>query len=156
MENIAIERRRCMAVRIKNVLLTGGSGLVGRTLAPLLRATYRVTHFGVVPPGDGLPFIEGDVRDAQMKVQGTSADRPPWGPHRGAQSLGLRAVGAPAAGRILSAPCVSSGRSTCIRSIAHRALAAAGQICGGMAVTICECGLCWRSVLQGVLSNGGR
>jgi len=45
------------------VLLTGGSGLVGRTLAPLLSAQWEVTHFDAVDPGDGLPFIEGDLRD---------------------------------------------------------------------------------------------
>jgi nucleoside-diphosphate-sugar epimerase len=42
--------------------LTGGTGLVGRTLAPLLRERYEVTHFDVSDPGDGLPAILGDLR----------------------------------------------------------------------------------------------
>ena len=50
---------------IKNVLLTGGCGLVGRTLAPILREAYRVTHLEMVDPGDGLPFIKGDLRSSQ-------------------------------------------------------------------------------------------
>ena len=49
---------------IKRVLLTGGNGLVGRALAPLLREKYDVTHFEIKAPGDGLPCIEGDLRDA--------------------------------------------------------------------------------------------
>ena len=45
------------------VLLTGGTGLLGRALAPLLRERYEVTHFDVSDPGDGLPFILGDLRN---------------------------------------------------------------------------------------------
>ncbi|MBN2451870.1 MAG: NAD(P)-dependent oxidoreductase [Lentisphaeria bacterium] len=45
------------------VLLTGGCGLVGRALAPLLRQRYEVTHYEVRDPGDGLPFMAGDLRD---------------------------------------------------------------------------------------------
>ena len=48
----------------KRLLLTGGSGLLGRTLAPRLTGRYEVTHFDVSDPGDGLPFTEGDLRDA--------------------------------------------------------------------------------------------
>lgn len=48
-------------MNIENVLLTGGCGLVGRTLAPMLRERYRVTHFEMKDPGDGLPFIGGDL-----------------------------------------------------------------------------------------------
>jgi len=48
---------------MENVLLTGGCGLLGRTLAPLLAAKYSVTHFEVSDPGDGLPWIQGDLRD---------------------------------------------------------------------------------------------
>ena len=49
---------------IHRVLLTGGSGLVGRTLAARLAGKYEVVHFDVSDPGDGLPFIGGDLRDA--------------------------------------------------------------------------------------------
>lgn len=48
------------------VLLTGGSGLVGRTLAPMLSGRFDVTHFDVGDPGDGLPLIRGDLRDARQ------------------------------------------------------------------------------------------
>ncbi|MCD6361413.1 MAG: NAD(P)-dependent oxidoreductase [Armatimonadetes bacterium] len=48
------------------VLLTGGGGLVGRRLAPLLRERHEVTHFDVRDPGDGLPCVEGDLRDAEL------------------------------------------------------------------------------------------
>ncbi len=48
-------------MQIKNVLLTGGCGLVGRTLVPMLKGKYQVTHFEVKDPGDGLPFIKGDL-----------------------------------------------------------------------------------------------
>ncbi len=54
-----------MTASIENVLLTGGSGLVGKTLAPLLTSNYQVTHFDVRDPGDGLPFVAGDLRDSQ-------------------------------------------------------------------------------------------
>jgi nucleoside-diphosphate-sugar epimerase len=47
------------------VLLTGGCGLVGRTLAPLLAANCDLAHFDVADPGDGLPCIVGDLRDAR-------------------------------------------------------------------------------------------
>lgn len=52
-------------MELKKVLLTGGSGLVGRTLVPLLRDTYDVTHLEMTDPGDGLPFVQGDLRDAR-------------------------------------------------------------------------------------------
>jgi len=48
----------------KAVLLTGGCGLVGRTLVPMLRARYDVTHFEMRDPGDGQPCIVGDLRDS--------------------------------------------------------------------------------------------
>ncbi len=47
---------------IRRVLVTGGSGLVGRTLSPLLDE-YEVTHFDRVDPRDGNPFIMGDLSD---------------------------------------------------------------------------------------------
>lgn len=47
------------------VLLTGGRGLVGRTLVPLLADTCDVTHFELADPGDGAPCIVGDLRDRQ-------------------------------------------------------------------------------------------
>lgn len=51
-------------MQIRTVLLTGGSGLVGRTLAPLLTEQYEVTHIGLEDPGDGLPFVEADLCDS--------------------------------------------------------------------------------------------
>jgi nucleoside-diphosphate-sugar epimerase len=42
------------------ILVTGGSGLLGRALLPLL-ADHEVVHFGLEPPGDGRPFIAGDL-----------------------------------------------------------------------------------------------
>jgi len=53
----------------RKVLLTGGTGLVGRTLAPLLRQTWDVTHFDVADPGDGLRAILGDLRDARQVAE---------------------------------------------------------------------------------------
>ncbi|MBM4083095.1 MAG: NAD(P)-dependent oxidoreductase, partial [Planctomycetes bacterium] len=49
----------------RKVLLTGGSGLVGRTLAPMLRERWDVTHFEAKDPGDGLPCVLGDLRDSK-------------------------------------------------------------------------------------------
>ncbi|MDP6778358.1 MAG: NAD(P)-dependent oxidoreductase [Candidatus Latescibacteria bacterium] len=49
---------------IDRILVTGGSGLLGRSLAPLLADAYAVTHFGLEDPGDGLPFTMGDLRDS--------------------------------------------------------------------------------------------
>ncbi len=45
------------------ILLTGGSGLVGTRLAPMLAEKHDVTHFEMRDPGDGLPWIEGDLLD---------------------------------------------------------------------------------------------
>jgi len=45
------------------ILLTGGAGLVGRTLTPMLRGAHEVRHFETANPGDGLPCIQGDLRD---------------------------------------------------------------------------------------------
>ncbi|MGD9496321.1 MAG: NAD-dependent epimerase/dehydratase family protein [Armatimonadota bacterium] len=47
------------------VLLTGGSGLVGTRLAPMLAERHEVTHFERIDPGDGLPWIEGDLLDPE-------------------------------------------------------------------------------------------
>ncbi len=47
------------------VLLTGGSGLVGSRLAPMLAERHEVTHFDIADPGDGLPWIQGDLLDAE-------------------------------------------------------------------------------------------
>ena len=52
-------------MNIHKVLLTGGSGLTGRTLAPMLKTKYDVTHFEMTDPGDGLPFVQGDLRSSQ-------------------------------------------------------------------------------------------
>lgn len=51
-------------MEINNVLLTGGNGLVGRSLAPMLTPSYSVTHLELTPPDDGLPCIKGDLRDS--------------------------------------------------------------------------------------------
>ena len=45
------------------VLLTGGSGLVGLRLAPMLAGRHDVVHFERRDPGDGLPWIDGDLLD---------------------------------------------------------------------------------------------
>ena len=48
----------------ERILLTGGSGLLGRTLTPMLAESYQVVHFDLIDPGDGHPFVQGDLRDA--------------------------------------------------------------------------------------------
>jgi len=45
------------------ILLTGGSGLVGRTLVPLLLGKHEIIHFDSREPEDGLPWVQGDLRD---------------------------------------------------------------------------------------------
>ena len=47
------------------VLLTGGSGLVGKRLAPMLAERHEVTHFEQRDPADGLPWIEGSLLDPE-------------------------------------------------------------------------------------------
>jgi len=47
------------------VLLTGGSGLVGTRLAPMLADRHDVTHFEMRDPTDGLPWIDGDLLDPE-------------------------------------------------------------------------------------------
>jgi nucleoside-diphosphate-sugar epimerase len=49
--------------RRDKVLLTGGSGLVGSHVAALLSGRCQLTHFDAVDPGDGLPWIQGDLCD---------------------------------------------------------------------------------------------
>ncbi|MFP4248441.1 MAG: NAD-dependent epimerase/dehydratase family protein [Armatimonadota bacterium] len=46
-----------------NVLLTGGSGLVGSRIAPMLAQRHELTHFEIRDPEDGRPWIEGDLLD---------------------------------------------------------------------------------------------
>ncbi|MEI6071374.1 MAG: hypothetical protein WCS31_06260 [Verrucomicrobiae bacterium] len=41
---------------MKKALMTGGCGLVGRTLVPMIREEFQVTHFEMCDPGDGLPL----------------------------------------------------------------------------------------------------
>jgi len=45
------------------ILMTGGSGLLGKTLVPLLKDSADITHFDMRDPKDGNPFINGDLRD---------------------------------------------------------------------------------------------
>ncbi|MFW5866401.1 MAG: NAD-dependent epimerase/dehydratase family protein [Armatimonadota bacterium] len=47
------------------VLLTGGGGLVGSRIAPLLQERHELTHFEMRDPGDGLPWVEGDLLDPE-------------------------------------------------------------------------------------------
>lgn len=47
----------------KRVLLTGGNGLLGRALVPLLK-DYEISCFELADPGDGHRFIKGDLCDA--------------------------------------------------------------------------------------------
>lgn len=56
-------------MQINRILLTGGSGLVGKTLTPMLKNKYEITHFETRDPGDGCPFIKGDLRDSHAVVQ---------------------------------------------------------------------------------------
>ena len=46
-----------------NILLTGGSGLLGKALVSLLRGQHDLRHFDVTDPCDGLPYTQGDLRD---------------------------------------------------------------------------------------------
>ncbi len=55
-----------MGTKPLRILLTGGSGLVGSTLVPLLRDRHDVTHLDLTDPGDGLPCIEGDLCDPDL------------------------------------------------------------------------------------------
>jgi nucleoside-diphosphate-sugar epimerase len=50
--------------RRRRVLLTGGSGLLGKEVAALLCRRAEVTHFDIGDPGDGLPWIRGSLCDA--------------------------------------------------------------------------------------------
>ncbi len=52
-------------MQLKKVLVTGGCGLVGRTLVPMIRKEFQVTHLEMGDPGDGLPFIKGDLRSSK-------------------------------------------------------------------------------------------
>lgn len=45
------------------VLMTGGSGLVGSRLAPMLAERHELTHFDRADPGDGRPWVDGDLLD---------------------------------------------------------------------------------------------
>lgn len=47
------------------ILITGGAGRVGSELIKILRDKHEITHFETHDPQDGLPFIIGDLRDAQ-------------------------------------------------------------------------------------------
>ncbi len=54
---------------VGRVLLTGGSGLVGRTLTPMLARKGEVRHFDTRDPADGHPCVVGDLRDRQAVTQ---------------------------------------------------------------------------------------
>jgi UDP-glucose 4-epimerase len=54
----------------KTLLLTGGGGLVGRHVTPLLRDRgWEITHFDTREPGDELPCIIGDLRDREAVTE---------------------------------------------------------------------------------------
>jgi len=46
------------------LLITGGAGVVGRTVVPLLCDRYEVMHLECADPGGGLPWVQADLRDA--------------------------------------------------------------------------------------------
>lgn len=46
-----------------DILLTGGSGLLGKALVSLVRGQHDLRHFDVTDPCDGLPYTQGDLRD---------------------------------------------------------------------------------------------
>ena len=48
-----------------NVLVTGGSGLLGRTLTPLLVDKYQIVHLDLVDPADDNPCLPVDLCDAR-------------------------------------------------------------------------------------------
>ena len=56
-------------MEIERVLLTGGSGLLGKILTSMLRSRYEVAHFEMRDPGDGCRFVAGDLRDSRGVAQ---------------------------------------------------------------------------------------
>lgn len=52
-----------------HILVTGGSGFIGRSLVPSLRsAGMRVTVADLVPyPDDDVPTVVGDLRDPEVR-----------------------------------------------------------------------------------------
>ena len=54
---------------IRNVLLTGASGLLGRTLASLLADRYELACFDTTDPGSELACVIGDLRDSQVVAE---------------------------------------------------------------------------------------
>jgi UDP-glucose 4-epimerase len=48
---------------MQNILITGGSGLLGRRVVNALRSHHRITVLDTVKPRDGVRYIRGDVLD---------------------------------------------------------------------------------------------
>jgi len=60
----------------ETILLTGGTGLLGRALAPLLADNYQIVHLDLMNPADGNPYIKADLCDAvavEQACQGVAA-----------------------------------------------------------------------------------
>ena len=50
-------------MRYERVLVTGGSGLLGRFVVAALREHCAVSVLDIKPPGDETPYLETDILD---------------------------------------------------------------------------------------------